>query len=85
MRALVPSVILSVALLAIAPAGTAASPPAKIVSRILGPDGGWDYVSLNPAAKRLYVVRSAAAACANGKAAIVDGHARRQIGLLVRP
>jgi hypothetical protein len=30
----------------------------KLVSRIAGPDGGWDYASVDPATHRLYVART---------------------------
>ncbi len=38
---------------------TAAAPPYSVVSTIDGPDGGWDLLSVDPAAHRLYIARSA--------------------------
>ena len=37
----------------------AASAPMKIVDRIAGPDGGWDYANFDPVHRRLYVARGA--------------------------
>lgn len=40
----------------------AAAPPApmKVVDRIAGPDGGWDYANFDPVHRRLYVAHGAA-------------------------
>jgi YVTN family beta-propeller protein len=37
-----------------------ASTPMKIVDRIAGPDGGWDYANFDPVHRRLYVAHGAA-------------------------
>jgi DNA-binding beta-propeller fold protein YncE len=45
------------ALLALAPAAAPAAPgaaPMKVIQRIPGPDGGWDYVSFDAARRRVY-------------------------------
>jgi YVTN family beta-propeller protein len=44
------------ALAAVAPAPA----PMKVVERIAGPDGGWDYANFDPVHRRLYVARGAA-------------------------
>lgn len=46
------SALIAAALLASA---TNAAPAYKIIDRIAGPDGGWDYIRVNPAAARAYV------------------------------
>jgi DNA-binding beta-propeller fold protein YncE len=50
---------LAAALLA-APAMAADSPHHVVTGSIAGPDGGWDLVSVDPAAHRLFIARSAA-------------------------
>jgi DNA-binding beta-propeller fold protein YncE len=58
-RRLSASLLASVAMLVLAaPVGAqdAPGPPGlKVVSRIAGPDGGWDYASFDPARRRIYV------------------------------
>ena len=56
---------LSIAALALSTFSSAApaDPPAggsglRVVSKIAGPDGGWDYASFDPAHRRLYVAHS---------------------------
>jgi DNA-binding beta-propeller fold protein YncE len=75
--------LLAAALLA-GPAGAAAPPPRHAVTgSIAGPDGGWDLVSVDPAAHRLFVARSAAVTVIDLAAArrvrtigqVVRGHA----------
>ena len=41
-----------------APGAAPASPGYHIAGQIPGPDGGWDLVSIDPAAQRLYVARA---------------------------
>lgn len=38
----------------------AATTPMKVVGRIAGPDGGWDYANFDPVHRRLYVAHGAA-------------------------
>ncbi len=56
--------LLAASVLALITATTAqaAAPPApmKIVDRIAGPDGGWDYANFDPVHRRLYVAHGAA-------------------------
>ena len=55
--------ILTLAVATAAQALAAAAPapaPMKIVDRIAGPDGGWDYASFDPIHRRLYVAHGAA-------------------------
>lgn len=42
-------------------ASATAAPTYSVVDRIKGPDGGWDYASFDPAARRVYVARGAGA------------------------
>src|SRR5580658_3090890 len=45
------------ALLTLVPAASQAAPdeaPMKVIQRIPGPDGGWDYVSFDAARRRVY-------------------------------
>ncbi|QJU59083.1 YncE family protein [Sphingomonas sp. AP4-R1] len=46
--------LLAAALIAAAPA-MAATPAYRVTGSIAGPDGGWDYASVDPATRRLYV------------------------------
>jgi DNA-binding beta-propeller fold protein YncE len=46
------------ALFAAAPAALADDPQLKVVDRIAGPDGGWDYASFDAARNRVYVAHS---------------------------
>lgn len=50
---------LAAALLA-SPAAAAAPPRHAVTGTIAGPDGGWDLVSVDPSAHRLFIARSAA-------------------------
>jgi DNA-binding beta-propeller fold protein YncE len=51
-----PAIIAVLAALSISPVPAATGPSGlKIVQRIPGPDGGWDYASFDPARQRVYV------------------------------
>jgi YVTN family beta-propeller protein len=53
--------ILALTVVTAAQALAAAGPaPMKIVDRIAGPDGGWDYANFDPVHRRLYVAHGAA-------------------------
>ncbi len=53
--------ILALATAMTIPALAAVTPaPMKVIDRIAGPDGGWDYASFDPAHRRLYVAHGAA-------------------------
>ena len=49
--------IITAALLALAGTAQAAGPAYKITDRIAGPDGGWDYVRVDPIGNRVLVTR----------------------------
>jgi YVTN family beta-propeller protein len=55
-----PLALLSLLLLAAVPQGGGAAPAPvyAVTDRIAGPDGTWDYASVDPAGKRLYVARA---------------------------
>ena len=48
---------LPVAVLLLASSAASGSPSYRVVDQIKGPDGGWDILSVDPAAHRLYVAR----------------------------
>ena len=55
-----PIVIAAAVALTAATAGHAAEAPLKVVGRIAGPDGGWDYANFDPAHHRLFVAHGEA-------------------------
>ena len=48
------------ALMALSSPALAQSPAYKVVGHIAGPDGGWDYATFDPAARRIYVAKGPA-------------------------
>src|SRR5258707_8918571 len=57
MRAGSKQLVLAVALVALAPAGFHAQGYRVIKQTLLGGDGGWDYVTVDPDAHRIYIPR----------------------------
>ena len=56
--ALLASTLLAAAVAAGAAQAAPAAPNLSVTGQVVGPDGGWDYVSFDPAHRRLYVSRS---------------------------
>jgi DNA-binding beta-propeller fold protein YncE len=48
------------ALMALSSPALAQAPVYKVVGHIAGPDGGWDYATFDPGARRIYVAKGAA-------------------------
>jgi hypothetical protein len=48
------------ALMTLSSPALAQAPAYKVVDHIAGPDGGWDYATFDPAARRIYVAKGAA-------------------------
>ena len=55
-------------------AGAPAAAQLKIVARIAGPDGGWDYASFDPARRRVYVAHGAQVMMINADTGAVTGN-----------
>lgn len=60
--------------------GAAADPGYRVKGAIAGPDGGWDYASVDPASHTLYVAHGANALAID----LAGGHAVRELGTIAR-
>jgi len=51
------AVLAALAVAALAPAASGQGTAYRVIERVAGPDGGWDYVRVDPAAGRVFVTR----------------------------
>lgn len=71
---------LSLAALSLALTAAAPAPSYEVAGSIPGPDGGWDYASVDPAAKTLYVAHGEAVMAVD----LASGNAVRSLGMIAK-
>lgn len=72
--------LLFTALAAVALTGATAGPAYQVKGAIPGPDGGWDYASVDPATHTLYVAHGAVALAVD----LANGQAARALGSIAK-